>query len=42
MALFYLNLCNGDGYVKDHDGHELRDLAEARTAAVRSLRCARR
>ena len=38
MALFYLHLCNGSGFVPDDEGQDLFDLDEARRTAVASLR----
>ena len=38
MALFYLHLCDGEGYHKDEEGLELADLSAARAAAVSGLR----
>lgn len=38
MPLFFMHLCNGDGFVEDETGTEHQDLAAARGNAVRSLR----
>jgi hypothetical protein len=38
MARFYLNLCNGTGFVEDEEGVELPDLEAARAKAVEGLR----
>jgi len=36
MPLFYLHVCNGNGFVADEEGQEFADLAAARAEAVRS------
>ncbi len=38
MPLFYLHVCNGDGFTEDEEGHALPDLAAARAAAIKGLR----
>ena len=38
MPRFYFDLTNGDGVVRDEEGIELGDRAEAREVAVRSAR----
>jgi hypothetical protein len=38
MSIFYLHLCNGNGFMEDEEGHELSDLAAARKYAITSLR----
>jgi hypothetical protein len=38
MALYYLHVCNGTGFVEDEEGHELAGDDEARSAAIRSAR----
>jgi hypothetical protein len=38
MARFYLNVCNGTGFVEDEEGVELPSLDAARKKAVEGLR----
>jgi hypothetical protein len=38
MALFFLHLHNGLGFLPDEEGRELPDLEAARQEAVRSIR----
>jgi hypothetical protein len=38
MALFFLHLHNGLGFLPDEEGRELPDLEAARREAVRSIR----
>jgi hypothetical protein len=38
MALFFLHLHNGSGFLPDEEGRDLADLAAARREAVRSIR----
>jgi hypothetical protein len=38
MPLFYLHVCNGNGFVEDEEGTEFPDLAAARLAAIDGLR----
>lgn len=38
MPLFYLHVCDGSGFVEDHEGLDLPDLAAARLTAVEGLR----
>lgn len=38
MALFYLNIRNGIGYVKDEEGHDYADIEAARAQAMVGIR----
>ena len=38
MPLFYLNLCNGQGFLEDEEGEDYVDLAAATQAAIKGLR----
>jgi hypothetical protein len=38
MPLFYLHVCDGDGFNEDEEGHNLPDLEAARAAAIRGAR----
>jgi hypothetical protein len=38
VPLFYLHLCDGEGYHRDDEGMEVADLAEARASAIEGLR----
>jgi hypothetical protein len=38
MPLFYLHVCNGNGFIEDEEGQELADLAAAREAAIHGAR----
>lgn len=38
MPLYYLHVCNGNGFVEDEEGQELADLDAARSAALRGAR----
>ena len=38
MPLFFLHVCNGDGFTEDDVGHDLPDLAAARQEAIQGLR----
>ena len=38
MPLFYLHVCNGDGFTEDELGHELPNLEAARHEAIQGLR----
>ena len=38
MPLFYLHLCDSEGYHRDEEGVEVGDLAAARASAILGLR----
>jgi|GEM_PF-736503 len=38
MPLYYLHVCNGNGFVEDEDGQDLPDVDAARMAAMRGAR----
>ena len=38
MPLYFLHVCDSNGFAEDDEGHELADLAAARRAAVAGLR----
>jgi Domain of unknown function (DUF6894) len=38
MPLYYLHVCNGNGFVEDEEGQELADLDAARAAAIHGAR----
>jgi len=38
VALFYLNIRNGIGYVKDEEGHDYADIEAARVQAMVGIR----
>lgn len=38
MPLYYLHVCNGNGFIEDEEGQELADLDAARAAAIRGAR----
>jgi hypothetical protein len=38
MPLFYLHICNGNGFTEDEEGADYADLAAAREAAIMGLR----
>ena len=38
MPLFYLHVCNGNGFVQDEEGQDFADLEAARAEAVKSAR----
>jgi hypothetical protein len=38
MPLFYLHVCNGNGFIEDEEGTELPDAAAAREAAIHGAR----
>jgi hypothetical protein len=38
MALFYLHVCNGSGFVEDMEGQDHPTVEDARRAAVEGLR----
>ena len=38
MPLYYLHVCNGNGFIEDEEGQDLPDIEAARVAAVRGAR----
>jgi hypothetical protein len=38
MPLFYLHVCNGNGFVEDEEGQDLPNADAARAAAIRGAR----
>jgi hypothetical protein len=38
MPLFYLHVCNGNGFTEDEEGHELVDAESARAKATAGAR----
>ena len=38
MPRFYLHVCNGNGFIEDEEGTELRDQGAARDEAIRGAR----
>lgn len=38
MPLYFFHICNGNGFVEDHEGRELSDEAAARAVAVTGAR----
>ena len=38
MPLYYLHVCNGNGFIEDEEGQDLPDLDAARAAALRGAR----
>jgi hypothetical protein len=38
LPVFYLHLCNGNGFTEDAEGAEYVNLADARVAAIAGLR----
>lgn len=38
MPIFYLHLCNGNGFIEHQEGTNLSDLAAARAKAIDGLR----
>ena len=38
MPMFYLHVCNGEGFAEDDEGSELPDLQAARARAITGLR----
>ncbi|MEO5772766.1 MAG: hypothetical protein ABIQ32_01430 [Sphingomicrobium sp.] len=38
MPRFFMHICNGNGFIEDHEGMDLRDESAARDQAILSAR----